>query len=61
MLSSRALKEGLGIKVAKNSKYMPEGIVKFLIYISLNKTSAESSSKELAKICKNYAPDAITA
>jgi len=41
-LSSKLLTKGLGIKVARNSKYKPEDIVRSLIYISLNSASAES-------------------
>ncbi|MGC8559021.1 MAG: transposase, partial [Nitrososphaeria archaeon] len=57
--SSRALKESLGIKVAKNSKYMHEDIVKSLIYVSLNNTSAESGSKDLAKDMDVPSPDVV--
>ncbi|MDG6930549.1 MAG: transposase [Nitrososphaerota archaeon] len=53
------MKEGLGIKVAKNSKYMPEDIVKSLIYISLNNTSVESGSKDLAKDMDVPSPDVM--
>jgi hypothetical protein len=48
-LSSKLLTKGLGIKVGKNSKYKPDDTVKLLIYISLNSTSAESGSNDLAK------------
>ncbi|MGC9134490.1 MAG: hypothetical protein C0177_06695 [Fervidicoccus fontis] len=58
-LSSRALKESLDIKVAKNSKYMNEDIVKSLIYVSLNNTSAESGSKDLAKDMDVPSPDVV--
>ncbi|MGC9211449.1 MAG: transposase [Nitrososphaeria archaeon] len=48
-LSSKLLTKGLGIKVGKNSKYKPDDTVKLLIYISLNRTSAESGSNDLAE------------
>jgi len=53
------LKESLSIKVAGNSRYMPEDIVKSLIYISINSTSAESGSKDLAKVIDAPSPDVL--
>jgi len=58
-LSFGVLKESLGIKVAKNLKYLPEDIVKSLIYISLKSTSAESDSKDLAKDMDVPSPDVM--
>ena len=46
-------------KGGKNSKYKPEGTVKLLIYISLNRTSAESWSNDLAEDMDVPSPDAM--
>ena len=58
-LSSKALEEALGLNVAKNLKYMPEDIVRSLIYISLKNASAESGSKDLARDMDAPFPDVI--